>query len=153
MKVWSWSELLDARTGDKPTCKNRNKIFFIFLARAMKLSRMIDMSLLIIRILLFLKLVKKWLSYGRNTYAHIWARAQFSVLLFITLASIIILQWKFLQWFFFMFLTICTSFRSLVEILLVAVGENFQIWLLEKFSEKFLKFSIFNIYDYFQLKC
>ena len=27
-----------------------------------------------IRISFFLKLAKKWLSYGRKTYAHIWAR-------------------------------------------------------------------------------
>ena len=33
-------------------------------------------GLLIIRISFFLKLDKKWLSYGPKTYAHIWARSQ-----------------------------------------------------------------------------
>ena len=101
---------------------------FIFWGRALKLGKMIDIWLLILRIYFFSKLGKKWLSYGRKTYAHIWARAKFSLLLLITLANIIIFEWKFTQLLFFIVATICRSFRLLSLMLLVAVRENFWIW-------------------------
>ena len=115
----------------------------------MKLTKMIDIGLLNIRILLFLKLSKKWLSYGQKTYAHLWARAKFSLLLLITLAKIIVVQWKFTQLFFSIFPTTCRSFRLLAYMLLVAVGKNFWIWHLKKNFQFFSIFLIFNIFNIF----
>ena len=65
----------------------------------MKLHRVLDIDLLIIRIFFFLKLNKKWLSYGGKTYAHIWARYKFLLILLITCSNVNFSRPNFTQLF------------------------------------------------------
>ena len=61
-------------------------------------------------------MAKKWLSYGRETYALILrVQAKFSLILHITRTNIITSEWKLTQLFFYMVSNVCKSFRSLAS--------------------------------------